>query len=137
MGRKGDSARVALPKGGATLVFLGWARYTDGRFGFRGETFAGRSFCFILNFFEGKLPARTFLVGPVVKWYYTAFALLGREFDSPQVHTARIAQLVRAFDSHSKGLWFESRCEHRRTEFLVRLTAVCLPVGRVGQGRWG
>jgi hypothetical protein len=24
--------------------------------------------------------------GPVVKWYYAAFALLSREFDSPQVH---------------------------------------------------
>ena len=26
------------------------------------------------------------IFGPVVKWYYAAFALLSREFDSPQVH---------------------------------------------------
>lgn len=25
-------------------------------------------------------------VGPIVKWYYAAFALLRREFDSPWVH---------------------------------------------------
>ncbi len=28
--------------------------------------------------------------GPVVKWYYAAFALLSREFDSPQVHNSRL-----------------------------------------------
>ncbi len=27
-----------------------------------------------------------FCKGPVVKWHYTAFALPGREFDSPRVH---------------------------------------------------
>ena len=27
-----------------------------------------------------------YIFGPVVKWYYAAFALLSREFDSPQVH---------------------------------------------------
>ncbi len=34
--------------------------------------------------------ARLSAHGPVVKWYYAAFALLNREFDSPQVHMIEV-----------------------------------------------
>lgn len=40
-------------------------------------------FCGWLKRNGSPLPRRP---GPVVKWYYAAFALLSQEFDSPQVH---------------------------------------------------
>ena len=43
-------------------------------------------FCGWLKRNGSPLPRRP---GPVVKWYYAAFALLSQEFDSPQVHKSR------------------------------------------------
>ncbi len=42
-----------------------------------------RDFCFF-----DELGLSFFHHGPLVKWYYTAFALRRRGFDSPKVHIA-------------------------------------------------
>lgn len=34
------------------------------------------------------------IFGPVVKWYYAAFALLRQEFDSPRVHRIEFIAIV-------------------------------------------
>ena len=62
--------------------------------------------------------------GPVVKWYYAAFALLSQEFDSPQVHTrekdkSKATALLHSFSINNLILIGESKTKnYSRKEYL-------------------
>ena len=57
-------------------------------------------FCGWLKRNGSPLPRRP---GPVVKWYYAAFALLSQEFDSPQVHHIELVASLGASPLASAG----------------------------------